>query len=252
MHFADLLEHHDGRLLQKWSHYPPIYDRHLAPYRGRQVTLLEIGVAHGGSLQLWRTYFGGLARIYGIDVDPRCSQLHAEGGTILIGSQADRAFLDSVRASLGTLDVVIDDGGHTMKQQRITFETLFPHVSPGGIYLCEDTHTSYWPEYGGGYRRRGTFIEFAKSLVDDQHAWHSRQKSFQPSELTALVGGIHFYDSLIAIERAQRSIPRVVTRGTERLAGEEYSPPRVPFLRWLLLAGLERVCRAFRLPSIRD
>jgi hypothetical protein len=32
------------RLLHKWVHYFDIYHRHLAPYRGRHLTVVEFGV----------------------------------------------------------------------------------------------------------------------------------------------------------------------------------------------------------------
>ncbi|MDZ7817326.1 MAG: hypothetical protein U5K55_01380 [Aliarcobacter sp.] len=40
-----------------------------------------------------------------------------------------------------------------MKQQINTFEELFDHIDKNGIYLCEDIHTSYLEEYGGGYKK---------------------------------------------------------------------------------------------------
>jgi hypothetical protein len=47
-------------------------------------------------------------------------------------------------------------------------------LADGGIYICEDLHASYWPDYRGGYRRKGTFIEVSKQLIDDMHVdFHS-------------------------------------------------------------------------------
>jgi hypothetical protein len=58
-----------------------------------------------------------------------------------------------VKQTIPNVDILIDDGGHTMKQQIVTFEVLFDHVKQDGVYLVEDLHPSYWKEFGGGYKR---------------------------------------------------------------------------------------------------
>ncbi|HLW90748.1 MAG TPA: class I SAM-dependent methyltransferase, partial [Roseiarcus sp.] len=164
---------HQGRQIHKWGHYLEVYDRFFAPLKhaGRPVGLLELGVQHGGSLQLWRKYFGPSARIAGIDVDPR-TEFESENIKVFIGSQADPATLDRAAQWLDALDIVIDDGSHVASHQSASLDHLFPLLSPGGFYICEDLHTSYWRSYEGGYRRRGAFIERIKRLIDDMHAWH--------------------------------------------------------------------------------
>src|SRR5205814_10274664 len=68
-----------GRLLYKWHHYFEIYHRHFERFRGKSPVVLEIGVFHGGSLQMWHDYFGKGAKIIGIDVDARCKQFEEIG-----------------------------------------------------------------------------------------------------------------------------------------------------------------------------
>ena len=63
-------------------------------------------------------------------------------------------FLKKLYAALPPLDILIDDGGHTMNQQITTFEVLFDKVKEDGIYLCEDLHTSYFKYFGGGYKKK--------------------------------------------------------------------------------------------------
>lgn len=165
-----------GRLIHKWLHYFDIYDRHFAPFRGKPVTIVEFGVSHGGSLQMWKDYFGPGAKITGVDIDPRCEKLTEDQVEVVIGDQEDRGFLRELAARVGDIDVLIEDGGHTMRQQINTFEEFWPNIVDGGVFLIEDLHTSYWRKYGGGYQRAGTFIEYAKDLVDQLHAWHSQDK----------------------------------------------------------------------------
>lgn len=244
-------ETNTGRQIHKWPHYFDAYDRHFARFRGRRPVVVEIGAAQGGSLQMWRAYFGPGARIIGVDVDPRCKAFEEDGIEVRIGSQSDRAFLRQLVASLPPIDVLIDDGGHTMCQQRVTFEEVFPAVRPdGGVCVCEDTHTSYWLRYGGGYRQRGTFIEFAKGLVDHLHAWHSEQpRRLRVSAFTRGADSIHFYDGMVVIEKRPRSEPAALKTGAPTF---DPAPPRRPLreaasrakwaLAWLL--------RALRLPLV--
>lgn len=215
-----------GRIIHKWRHYFEIYDRHFSRYRGRRVNIVEIGVYKGGSLQMWKHYFGPLAHIYGIDVNPECTAF-AEGQVeILIGNQEDRDFLRSVKRRIPTIDILIDDGGHTMRQQIVTFEELFPHVAPDGVFICEDLHTSYWEEYGGGYRAPGTFIEYSKNFIDYIHAWHARkptskawysrkQPELSVSDFTESVHSLHFYDSILVIEKRPMERPSDTQTGRE-------------------------------------
>jgi hypothetical protein len=188
-------------------HYFDIYHRHFDRFRGKPVVVLEFGVNHGGSLQMWRDYFGRRARIFGVDIDPRCAGLGGRRTKILIGDQEDREFLRSVVAETGPIDVVIDDGGHTMTQQIATFEEVYPRLRENGVFLVEDVHTSYWKRYGGGYRREGTFIEYAKALVDQLNAWHSREPGFEVDEFTRTTRSMHFYDSVVVFERGAVTKP---------------------------------------------
>jgi cephalosporin hydroxylase len=203
-----------GRQIDKWMHYFDIYDRHFSQYRGTKPTVVEFGVQHGGSLQMWQWYFGRGARIIGVDIDPRCESVGDPGVEILIGDQDDREFLKAVARHAGEVDVLIEDGGHRMSQQVATFEEIWPVVSNGGVYLTEDLHTNYWDRFGGGFRRPTTFIEYAKALVDQQNAWHSEVPELAVTPLTDTVAGIHTYDSVIVFDKALKSPHDRRTTGT--------------------------------------
>ncbi|HEX6431828.1 MAG TPA: class I SAM-dependent methyltransferase [Niastella sp.] len=215
----ELYNQHEGRLLHKWDHFIDIYDLHFSKYRHTEFVFLEIGVAHGGSLELWRKYFGEKATIIGVDVNPECKKFEQGNTKVIIGSQEDENFLRSLKEQLPKIDVLLDDGGHTMKQQMITFRVLFDHVKENGLYVCEDLHTSYWPEYGGGYKRKSSFIEFSKTIIDKLHGWHAprHQRSKMFSHLTESVYGLHYYDSILVIEKRSVKKPYTTFRGEEQL-----------------------------------
>lgn len=207
-----------GRLIHKWKHYFDIYDRHFSRFRGTDVHIVEFGVFQGGSLQMWKEYFGPHCRITGIDINPRCKELEEDRVEIIIGDQDDRKFLKSLAARLPRIDILIDDGGHTMRQQINTFEELFPYVDASGVYLCEDIHTSYWPSFDGGYKKRGTFIEYSKNLIDHINAWHSKQPDrLKITEFTKSAHSLHFYDSILVIEKRPVEKPTHHQTGTQQI-----------------------------------
>jgi hypothetical protein len=191
-----------GRPLQKWTHYFPIYERHFSRFRNHNVTLIEIGVAAGGSLQLWERYFGPFAQIIGIDIDAGCKSAEEELIAVRIGDQSDATFLQHVVDEFGPPDIVIDDGSHNAKHVSASFDFLYPRMSKNGVYLVEDLHTAYWSEYGGGLKHQDSFIERCKSLIDELNAVHTRG-AVLPSEFSQTTISIHLYDSVAVFERGR-------------------------------------------------
>ena len=220
-------EENTGRLIHKWDHYFEIYDRHFSRFRGTDVHLVEFGVYQGGSLQMWKHYFGPRARIFGIDINPNCRQCEEDQIEVIIGDQEDRSFLRSLAQRIPRIDILIDDGGHTMKQQRLTFEELFTHISEQGVYLCEDLLTSYEEGYGGGYRAPASFIEYSKHFIDQINAWHSRTHRLSVSTFTRSVQSLHYYDSVLVIEKQPRQKPQHRQRGTPGVPGFSPQPPNL-------------------------
>lgn len=204
----------NGKLIHKWLHYFDIYERHFRQFVGHEITIVEFGVSHGGSLDMWRNYFGAKARIVGVDINPECKKLANQNTEIYIGDQANSVFLRKLIKKIGLVDIVIDDGGHTVRQQINTFRAMYPITKTPGIYLVEDLHTNYWNEYGGGLRKQGTFIELAKDLTDQLNAWHSRDtESLRVDEFTKCTQSMHFYDSIIVFEKNIITEPNHQQRG---------------------------------------
>ncbi|MBI5263392.1 MAG: class I SAM-dependent methyltransferase [Bradyrhizobium sp.] len=193
------------RPAHKWTHYLDIYERYLSNYRDKPISFLEIGVMSGGSLDMWRRYFGEPATIVGIDIDPTCAERVDPPNIVRIGSQDDRRFLEGVINEFGAPDVVLDDGSHIGRHQRASFEILFPHLKSGGLYIIEDVHTAYWPDWEGGYKRNGSIIEYTKQMIDDLHGWYHNRRTTTPAKDE--IGAIHLYDSIIVIEKNGKGKP---------------------------------------------
>lgn len=209
---------HEGRLIHKWDHYFEIYEKYFSKYKGQKLNILEIGISHGGSLQLWKKYFGDQVSIYAIDINPECKQFEDENTKIFIGSQSDRDFLDEIISQLPELDIVIDDGGHTMLQQIVSFEMLYLKVREGGLYMVEDTHTSYWHKFHGGLKTPGTFIEYSKDLIDSLYEDHVPNKNeIIINNITKHINAITFYDSVVVFEKLKRRNAFHIRKGEETI-----------------------------------
>ncbi|MBL9051642.1 MAG: class I SAM-dependent methyltransferase [Tabrizicola sp.] len=196
----------EGEGVDKWHHYLPLYERYLEPWRGRPLRFLEIGVYKGGSLQLWRRYFGPDAVIYGIDIDPDCARFDGQAGQVRIGSQAEASFLNAVVDEMGGVDVILDDGSHRMEHVSASLDALFPRLSVGGIYIIEDLHTAYWKKYGGGHQAPGNFYNTVRKMIDDMHHWYHDAGASHQATAGALVG-IHVHDSMVILDKGNAYSP---------------------------------------------
>jgi SAM-dependent methyltransferase len=199
-----------GPGIWKWQHYMDVYHRHLAKFVGTPVHVVEVGVYSGGSLRMWREYFGSLCRLTGVDIQPGCRDYADPATAIYVGDQGDRAFWRDFRAHVPIVDVLIDDGGHRVEEQMVTVEEILPHLRPGGVYICEDIH-------GIGNR----FMSFAQSLSAELNAFiddsrpdglAARATPFQVS-----VESVHVYPFAVVIERRDKAVDRFEApkRGSE-------------------------------------
>jgi len=147
----------------KHTSYFHAYDHFFDKYIGKKITFVEIGVKGGGSLFMWREYFGPEARIIGIDINPEVKKWEKDGFEIFIGNQSDKNFWKKFLKKIQNIDVVLDDGGHTYDQQIITVESLASSINDGGIIVIEDTHTSYKNNFGP---RKFSFIKYVNNRID--------------------------------------------------------------------------------------
>jgi hypothetical protein len=188
------------KLLHKWLHYFDIYERHLERFRNQSPVMIEIGVKGGGSLAMWKSYFGPGCKIIGIDIDPACKAHENEDIDVYIGSQDDPGVIDRIFSAYPRVDIVLDDGSHMMNHMITSFELMYERLHPDGLYVVEDTHTCYWKGYGGGLGRKGSFMEFVKQKLDEINAVHSKGQ-VPVSEFTRSTQCISCYDSIVVFER---------------------------------------------------
>jgi len=190
------------RVIFKSPHSFPIYDRHFSKFRNTDVRIMEVGIEHGGCLQMWKDYFGSKAIIYGVDIVD-CSRFEENQIKIFKGKQEDRNFWQELKTKIDRIDIIIDDCSHRSKDQIIMFEEMYPFISSEGIYACEDLHTSYWEQFGGGLRNPDSFIEYSKGLIDKLNWFYWKEKEAVGPEFYTFTYGIYYYSSSLIIEKGK-------------------------------------------------
>ena len=173
-------------------------DRHFRAFRDGPVHFLEIGIYSGGSLSMWSQYFGLQAQIYGVDIEPACKSYETDTTKIFIGDQSDRAFWKDFRETVPLLDIVVDDGGHTPLQQRVSLEELLPHLRPGGIYLCEDI-TGNTNEFAFNVHQLAHQLNAFDNVAQDMND-NERRLVSKSTKLQSAIHSVHLYPFVAVIE----------------------------------------------------
>ena len=120
-----------------------VYDRYFGPFRRKAISLMEIGVQEGPSMELWSRAFPK-GKILGIDIDLSKCKFRPKNVTPEECDVSDRERLHGIASHYGPFDVVIDDGSHFAHHQMAAFWTLWPFVKPGGYFIIEDLQVNYW------------------------------------------------------------------------------------------------------------
>jgi hypothetical protein len=202
----------------KWGNhfYTQHYMTHFSAFKNKKINLLEIGVGGykskirgGESLYMWKRYFP-YAKIFSLDIYDK-SFLEEKRIRIFKGNQADENFLlNTVVKEIGEIDLIIDDGSHINNDVIETFKILFPRLKEGGIYVIEDTQTSYWPMYGGNsndLNSSNTLLNYFKGLTDCLNYVDIIRDNYTPSYFDKHIISMHFYHNMIFIYKGKNNEP---------------------------------------------
>ena len=180
----------------KWRKYFDVYEENFLRFRGKDITFVEIGIFNGGSLEIWKNYFGPNSRIIGIDLNPECKKFEKDNIKVFIGDQSDPKFWKNFFHEVGDVDIVLDDGGHTNLAQIISAVECVKNIKDGGMLVVEDTHTSYINRYNSS--KKYSFLDFSKKLIDDINSNINLDlKINHKFSLKKYVYSTHFYESII-------------------------------------------------------
>lgn len=196
-----------------WNIYEEIFHKYNLK---KKLNLFEIGVDNGTGMDAYQSIFPN-AKICGLDIRKLSSPI----GPVYTGSQDNTNLLETINQEQGPFDIIIDDGSHRNDHQIKTFEYLFPLLKPGGTYIVEDTHTSYWSVQNGGYDAE-SFVNYTKRLFDLVNYWswnkgyqdHSGSWSPDPKdieryknhnvsvEIYSNINSIRFYPNIIVFHKS--------------------------------------------------
>ena len=198
----------------KWGRhfYTPIYSQWFYELRFKPVRLLEIGIGGyakphqgGNSLRMWKRYFPqGI--ITGIDIYDKTA-LQENRIHIYTGDQSDPVFLKQVSDAEGPFDIIIDDGSHMQSHIIASFETLFPLLAAGGIYVIEDTQTSYWPKFEGSTKDMETIPSAMNYFIQRVHNVNKSEwvkEDLQREIPDEGIASISFYHNLIIVVKNEK------------------------------------------------
>ena len=200
-----------NRPTNKYDSYLTVYEHLFAPYKGKDIVFVEIGILGGGSLEVWKKYFGPGSRIIGVDIyDDLKASLEKDGFEIHIGDQASPQFWQNFYKEVGNIDILLDDGGHTNEDQKTTLRESIDHVNDGGLIIIEDTHTSYLKRFGNP--SKDSFIAFAKQLMDEiTYRSCKILEEYKENKYNRSIYGIYIFESIVAFhinkKLAKRSKP---------------------------------------------
>lgn len=171
---VQLYSEHSGLVSDKWNLYLHVYDRIFSEFRYKPISLLEVGIQNGGSLEIWEKYFYNPKAIVGCDVNEDCATLtySSEVIDLVIGDIKDTDTQVSILSDTPAFDIIIDDGSHVSADIIAMFCDFFPRLKHDGVYVVEDLHCSYWGEYGGGLNNEKSAVEFFKHIIDILNAEH--------------------------------------------------------------------------------
>ena len=182
----------------KWSNYFEIYERLFGKFINKKITFVEIGIGDGGSLFMWKNFFGKKARIIGIELNPDAKKLEKFGFEIFIGNQSDPLFWKKFYNKVGKIDILLDDGGHKNIQQITSLMESYKFINPNGLIAIEDTHTSYMKKKGFNNPSKYSFINFCNTLIESIHR-RNPMLDKRLNNFSKKIESIFFFDSIVSI-----------------------------------------------------
>jgi len=146
----------------KHHNFVVFYEKYLKHLRNTEINLIEVGVKHGASINMWRDYFEN-GTIHGADIIPGRAVLNKNIELHKV-DQNSKSQLETLFRTHGPFDIIVDDGSHKMSHQQNTLEVGLKYLKPSGIFIMEDLHTSYPLYVKSHHDRYPTTLEVLETM----------------------------------------------------------------------------------------
>lgn len=115
------------------------YDDLFKDLKDSPITMLEIGVYHGGSIKLWKDYLHEDSQIYAADSE------YFDHIPDTFSIISDMYFSDrSAKFADEYFDLIIDDGPHTFDSFVVLMQKYYSKIKTGGTLIIEDIINPNW------------------------------------------------------------------------------------------------------------
>ena len=147
-------------------------------------------------------------------LSPGAVKWRAEGFEIEIGDQGSPEFWAAFKKKYGTIDILLDDGGHTNLQQVVTVASMIDCIRDGGLILVEDVYTSYMAIFGNPSRY--SFANFCKAMADTINS-RGPYLSAHGGRYCSSIYSASFFTGMVAfhVDRSKCGSSEVISAGEE-------------------------------------
>jgi len=241
----EIFQIHEGKVSDKWSSYLDEYERLFCEFKQSSISLLEIGVQNGGSMEIWGKYFTNARSLTGCDINEKCRNLKFDDEriTVIVGDANSDLIQSKIEGISEQFDIIIDDGSHKSGDIVKSFARYFPKLTKGGVFLAEDLHCSYWKDFEGGLFDPLSSMTFFKDLSDIVNHEHwgipeARKVLLETYRLgygvefaeqdLAEIKSIEFLNSICVVRKKEQNNSGLGVRCRSGLSAEVFSLEKLP------------------------
>jgi hypothetical protein len=154
------------------------YNDEFTPKQNESLTILEIGINKGYSINLFRKWFIN-SRIIGIDNGDEITDEYRtfinniENVELIWGDAYSDTIINKFENE--SIDYLIDDGPHTTQSQLDCIEKWYPKIKKGGTLIIEDIQSFD--------TTKSTFVEYSNKLRIDMEIIDLRHTKFRRDDV---------------------------------------------------------------------
>uniref|UniRef100_A0A6C0BMY3 Methyltransferase n=1 Tax=viral metagenome TaxID=1070528 RepID=A0A6C0BMY3_9ZZZZ len=194
----------------EWEVVSSTLCRYLEPFIGTSPIVCYIGVTSEVIINMFRFILGEDVKLVILDPNPQAVRHESDSVVIVTGNEGSQDSYNELMVSADNPDIIVDSGSHLNRHQIQNFETLFPWLNAGGVYVTTGTHSSYVKKYGGGLDEPQSFMALVFSLINRMHAIHvkrdpspNKRGNINEDIFTSTLESVAVADSIFVAEKTK-------------------------------------------------